>query len=456
MKAKILVSDDEPGICHILNHELSAAGFAVTVSRDGRQTVELLEQHRFDVLLLDINMPRLDGFQVLEHLKDRADRPIIILITAYGSIESAVKAMQLGASDYVTKPFECAQLIQKMNDRLSKQKRLLRDRAAPEDRAIHFWGSSSALLQIKNTVNKVKDLQSNVLITGESGTGKGVVAKLIHYESRRAERPFTYVDCAAIQPSLMESTLFGHERGAFTGAVAQQKGKFELAGDGTLFLDEIGTLSKDLQAHLLVVLQERCFYRVGGAQRLPMRARIIAATNENLERRVKNGEFREDLYYRLNIIRIQMPPLREHMTDLTELAEKFLALHALRNGKQVASFDGESLRILQNYWWPGNIRELENAVECAVAMADGPQITPQDLPLYVTSGCHMVRGQSAIQPPELSLSEQEMMSIINALEAHGGHREKTAAALGISRRTLQYKLKKYGLIHQPHTPNQTE
>ena len=456
MKAKVLISDDELGICHILSHELGHAGFDVTISNDGGKTVELLANNRFDVLLLDINMPVLDGFQVLEQLKDKSDKPIIILITAYGSIESAVKAMQLGASDYITKPFDCTQLMKKINDLLSKKKFLIRDREMPDDKPVHFWGSSLAMLQIKNTVNKVKDLQSNVLITGESGTGKGVVAKLIHYESCRVDRPFTYVDCASIQPNLMESTLFGHEKGAFTGAVSQQKGKFELAGDGTIFLDEIGTLSKDLQAHLLVVLQERHFYRIGGTQRLPMRARVIAATNEDLERRVKSGEFREDLYYRLNIIRIQMPPLRDHMTDLNELAEKFLVLHASRNGKQVTGFDEKALEILQKYWWPGNIRELENAVECAVAMADGSRITPQDLPLYVTSGCHIMKSQSSIQSPKLSLSEQEMMSIINALESNGGHREKTAAALGISRRTLQYKLKKYGLLHPEHSTNPPE
>ena len=456
MNAKVLVSDDELGICHILSHELGACGFDVSVSNDGGQTVRLLTQERFDVLLLDINMPVMDGFQVLERMKNTADKPIIILITAYGSIESAVKAMQLGASDYVTKPFDCAQLIRKINDLLSKRQYLVRDREEPEGQKVRFWGSSPALLEIKNTVKKVKDLRSNVLITGESGTGKGVVAKLLHYESSRSDRPFVYVDCASIQPNLMESTLFGHEKGAFTGAVAQQKGKFELAGDGTIFLDEIGTLSKDLQAHLLVVLQERYFYRIGGTRRLPMSARIVVATNEDLERRVKTGDFREDLYYRLNIIRVRMPPLRDHMADLDELAEKFLLMHAARNGKRVTGFDRRAVEVLHRYWWPGNIRELENAVECAVAMADGELITPQDLPMYVTSGSHVPKNESAIRPPELSLSEQEMMSIINALETHGGHREKTAAALGISRRTLQYKLKKYGLLQEGHGKDPAE
>lgn len=445
MNTRVLISDDEQGICHILRHELEQVGFVVSVSNNGKQTKQFLDEQSFDVLLLDIQMPGCDGFQVLDHLKTVRRKPVIIMMTAYGSIESAVKAMQLGASDYITKPFDVSQLLNKIN-RLLPSHQVLHKRSG-DDQTPAFWGSSPQVNEIRNTIEKIKNLKSNVLITGESGTGKGVVAKAIHFASNRAKEPFVHVDCGSIQPTLIESILFGHEKGAFTGAVTQQKGKFELAGEGTLFLDEIGTLSLSLQSRLLVVLQERQFSRVGGVAQLPVKARIIAATNEHLEDQVREGKFREDLYYRLNIIRIHIPPLRERLGDVDELAQGFLHTHAELNGKNIRGFDDETVAILHQYEWPGNVRELENAVECAVAMAEGPYIKIHDIPTYVTDRCFVNQPRPSLNAPELSLSEQEMMSIINALEKYGGHREKTAAALGISRRTLQYKLKKYGLIN---------
>lgn len=445
MSMRVLISDDEQGICHVLRHELEQAGFLVSVSNNGDRTVKLLEQQTFDVLLLDIRMPGCDGFQVLEQLKAARKKPVTIMMTAFGSIESAVNAMQLGASDYITKPFDVSQLLDKINRLLPAQK--LQAQKGAEDRAVPFWGSSPQVEKIRNTIEKIKDLKSNVLITGESGTGKGVIAKTIHYSGVRQGEPFVHVDCGSIQPTLIESILFGHEKGAFTGAVTQQKGKFEQAGSGTLFLDEIGTLPLNLQSRLLVVLQERQYSRVGGSTLLPVNARIIAATNEHLEEQVREGNFREDLYYRLNIIRIHIPPLRERLTDIDELALGFLKLHAKRNGKELRGFDQETMAVLHQYEWPGNVRELENSVECAVAMAEEAYIRPRDLPTYVTQRCLSHQSSLTVSVPELSLSEQEMMSIINALEKYGGHREKTAAALGISRRTLQYKLKKYGLLN---------
>lgn len=445
MNTRVLISDDEQGICHVLRHELEQVGFLVSVSNNGTQTKQFLDEQNFDVLLLDIRMPGCDGFQVLEHLKMVRRKPVIIMMTAYGSIESAVKAMQLGASDYITKPFDVSQLLNKINRLLPTHHTLYGKDSSNQIETL--WGSSVQINEIRNTIEKIKNLKSNVLITGESGTGKGVVAKAIHFAGNRNKKPFLHVDCGSIQPTLIESILFGHEKGAFTGAVSQQKGKFELAGEGTLFLDEIGTLSLNLQSRLLVVLQERQFTRVGGITQIPVKARIIAATNEHLEDQVREGNFREDLYYRLNIIRLHIPPLRERLDDVDELAHGFLHTHSELNGKDIKGFDDKTIDILHQYNWPGNVRELENAIECAVAMAEGPYIKVHDIPTYVTDRCLVNQPRPSLNTPELSLSEQEMMSIINALEKYGGHREKTAAALGISRRTLQYKLKKYGLIH---------
>lgn len=447
MRASVLIADDEAAICTILAHELKAAGFAVTVAQDGRAAAELLKRRAFDVAVLDINMPFMDGFQVLESIQASKGRLLVVMITAYGTIESAVQAMQMGASDYITKPFDCEALIKKINQLLPLRSKIPTPAAkkAPEAGPAGFWGNSEGVRAIRATVEKVKDLQSSILITGESGTGKGVVAKLAHYSGSRADRPFVHVDCASIQPNLIESELFGHEKGAFTGAVAAQKGKFELAGNGTVFLDEIGALPQSLQSRLLVVLQERTFSRIGSGASIKMDARVIAATNESLEQMVRDGSFREDLYYRLNIIRIQMPPLRDRREDIAELSERFLKRHAEYNGKNVRGFAPDVLEMFRRYEWPGNIRELENAVECAVVLAEGEYVTAQDVPLYVTERYY--QDQSIHRgDPELSLAEREMLSIISALEKNGGHRERTAAALGISRRTLQYKLKKYGLI----------
>ena len=304
--------------------------------------------------------------------------------------------------------------------------------------------------QIEAQVMKIKDLNTTILITGESGTGKGMLAKEIHRLGNRKDRPFVHVDCAFLPRELIESELFGHEKGSFTGATSSKKGKFELAEDGIIFLDEIGTLPLDLQAKLLNVLQERCIDKIGGTKKVPMRARVIAATNENMEQNVSSGTFREDLYYRLNVIHLEMPPLRYRKNDIPGLARYFLDLHARAMGKTVGEIEPGFWECLRSYDWPGNVRELENALESALALSDDRMLKVEDLPIRISSGRRRPAPRDVQQGqaggPPLSLEEQEILAIVAALERNNGHREKTAQELGISRRTLQYKLRRFHLI----------
>ena len=441
MSQRILIADDEPTIRKLLKEEFERMGFQVDLAGNGDQALTLINTRQYDTAVLDISMPGSDGLQVLKGMKQRGSCAIVVMMTAYGSIDGAVTAMKMQADDYITKPFAPADLVEKIQQMLKVRQRVTQLGRAQGSAPPVPLGESPAMVQIRATAEKIRDRNTTVLITGESGTGKGVVAKYLHYTSSRRQLPFAHIDCASLPYNLIESELFGHEKGAFTSAAIQRKGKLEMAGKGTLFLDEIGTLPPELQAKLLVVLQERRFTRLGGTQELPMEARVIAATNENLEQMVAAGTFRADLYYRLSLVCMECPPLRIRREDIPALASFFIQSHIEKTGIPIESVDSEVFDALIAYDWPGNVRELENILESAVVLSDGHSLHVSDLPQKVTS--HTI-GQR-VSPP-LSLENQEIMAILAALERNDGHRERTAKELGISRRALQYKLAKYHII----------
>ena len=443
---QVLIVDDEAVIGHILKEELERFGFQGYSVQSGQEALQLMEGHDFDAALIDINMPQMNGFAVLKEFRVKQPGTIIFMITANGSIESAVQAMKLGAQDYITKPFDSEMIVAKLQQIFSERRPLAPRAVSGGAKEGQFYRSESLAMQdIYRRADKVKNMKSTVLICGESGTGKGVLAKYMHNTSNRKEEPFIHVDCATIPENLMESELFGHEKGAFTGASKQHHGKFEQAKRGTLFLDEISAIPKNLQSKMLITLQERAFYRVGGDRLVYSEARIIAATNDNLEERVANGQFREDLFYRLNIVQINLPPLRQRRQDIPHMAEFFLRKFCESNEIDRMSFLPETMECLTNYNWPGNVRELENAVESACVLSEGGIVQPKDLPLRILE--FVPAGQTArTADRDFSLDTQEMLTIIAALEKCGGHREKAAKMLGISRRSLQYKIKKMGLL----------
>lgn len=444
VKPRVLIADDEAPICSLLKAEFETAGAEVDTARDGRLAWELYQTHHYDFAVLDINMPQMDGLELLREIKRSQGDTLVVIMTAYGSISGAVSAMKMHADDYIVKPFSPAELVEKYRQMMEVKNKTVHLSRAENSSVPVLLGQSHAMEQVRRKIEKVKDLNTTVLVTGESGTGKGVVAKNIHYGSNRSKLPFVHIDCASLPHNLIESELFGHEKGAFTNASAQRKGKLELAGKGTIFLDEISTLSPELQSKLLIVLQERKFERLGGTQRLSVEARIIAATNEDLEAAVNNGSFRADLFYRLNIVCIEMPPLRYRRSDIPELARYFVERHVQNTGVPLERVDDDVWEALSEYDWPGNVRELENTLESAVVLSDGHRLTVKDLPQKILANRTKL-GTLGGMEPSLSLEHQEIMTILAALEKHGGHREKTAKELGISRRTLQYKLAKYHL-----------
>lgn len=445
---QVLIVDDEKITLRALREEFSNAGYAVTAVTDGEAASNLIPRQHFDLILLDMQLPGKTGLEVLKECHAQSPETIVIMITAFASVENAVTAMRAGASDYITKPYD-------IDDMLAKVEKLLeagrRGKGHEEPTAevpsvtckAALLGEDPQILKIKETINKVKDISTAVMLTGESGTGKGIVAKRIHYFGSRSEQPFVHINCAAIPENLLESELFGHERGAFTGATQTQRGKFEQAGGGTIFLDEIGLLPLPLQSKLLNVLQEYSFERVGGSTPIPLKARIISATNADLERDVEQGRFREDLYFRLNVVRIDIPPLRYRKGDIPALTQLFLSRFEQKLGKTIREVSPEFSHILMHYDWPGNVRELENAMESAVALCSEGRLTPDTLPMRITQQMPERLKNTVTAPTGFKayLEQQEAAAILSALEMFHGHREKTAQYLGISKRTLQYKLK---------------
>ncbi len=449
MPAEILVVDDEPAHRRMLEVVLTARNHSVFHAADGLEAVRAVEEQFYDLILMDIRMSRMGGIEAMQEIQRLSPGIPIIIMTAYASVETAVKALKTGAYDYITKPIDTDELVltvEKAMDhrRLERENRDLKERISDQYRFDKIIGKSSSMKDLFDLLAQVAPTEATVLVTGESGTGKELIANAIHSNSPRKDAPFIKVNCAALPENLLESELFGHEKGAFTGATARREGRFQRAHTGTIFLDEIAEMSPQLQAKLLRVLQEGEMEPVGSSKTLSVDTRVIAATNRVPTDEIRDGRFREDLYYRLNVFDIEIPRLRDRREDIPLLADFFLKKYAEKNGRLIKAFTPRAIDLIMRYNWPGNVRELENTVERAVILTRNERITPDDLP---ASFCEKdAECAPEIHPaPGRSLKEMEQEMILKTLEETGGNRTKAADILGISRRTLQLKLKEYGV-----------
>ena len=457
MSKRILIVDDEPSIRTVLRAHLKRAGYRPLMAEDGAAAVEVLAREPVDLVVSDLKMPRMDGMALLSHCVSQHPGLPVILITAHGTVDSAVEAIKQGAHDYITKPFDAAELQRIIRKALATEaadRKVLQPDPTTPDALGRFGiiGQTPEMRSIFALVERVAASPSTVLITGESGTGKELVARALHTESDRADGPFIRVNCGAIPDNLFESELFGHERGAFTGAVSARPGRFELADGGTLFLDEVGELPKDMQVKLLRVLQEQAFERVGGVTTHTVDVRVVAATNRDLRAAATRGEFREDLYYRLHVVPFRLPALRDRADDIPHLVGHFLQRFNARLGRDVQGVTPVAMAALMGNRWPGNIRELENVMERAVLLASGDQLSLADFPGLGT-------GTLADEPDpdEIGLKEYvriytaqlERARIQRALEQADGNVTHASRRLGISRKSLQMKMKDYGLRDEP-------
>jgi len=445
-KGRILIVDDEVNARTALAELLRDEGYQVEMAADGFKALPKLAEFAPDLVVTDLKMPGIDGLELMRKITARDPECVVVVMTAFGAVDTAVKAMQQGAADYLIKPVNIDELglvIQRELERkrLRAETGQLKARLAARHQLTNIIGTSPAMQQVFDIVQQVAPSRASVLITGESGTGKELIAAAIHQHSPRAKKPFIKLHCAALADTLLESELFGHERGAFTGAVARREGRFEQADGGTLFLDEIGEISQATQVKLLRFLQEHEFERVGGNQTVKVDVRIVAATNRVLLDRVHSGQFREDLYYRLNVVSVEMPALRSRPSDVPLLAAFFLDRFAKENGKTIDRFSDGALERLTHYAWPGNVRELENAVERAVVVCRSNEIRVEDLaPSVVPSA---VPSDGAPKIPGASLAEIEKFAILKTLELTGGSTSRAAEMLGMSARKIQYKLREY-------------
>ena len=451
MNGSILIVDDEKAQREILAMILQGEGYAVAEAAGAREALDLLAKREFDLILTDLKMQGQSGLELLEQIMADDPQQCVILMTAHGSIDSAVGAMKRGAFDYLEKPLERENLlltIKRAFERIAlvRENRVLQKRVAEIQRIPSIIGDHPKMKEVYRVITKIAPTSSTVLIYGESGTGKELVARAIHERSPRAAQPFMAINCAAIPETLIESELFGHEKGSFTGANARQIGILEAANGGTVFLDEIGEMNVAMQAKLLRAIQEKEIRRVGGKVNLPLDVRIISATNRDLEQEIKKGAFREDLYYRLNVLRINLPPLRERGSDIATLANFFIKKYSTASGIAVEGIAKPTLKLLLNYTWPGNVRQLESVVERAVLMAEGSIIQPEDLPSEISS----LAAQGGVVPFELppegiNFEEMEKALIIKAMERADWVIGKAAPVLGLSYKTLQYRLEKHGI-----------
>lgn len=445
---QILVVDDDEITCNLLEEVLSKEGYAVDRALHGREAIEKGERKFYDVVLTDIRMAGIDGMGVLRFYREKSPETIMIMMTAFGSIETAIGAIKEGAYDYVSKPFKLDEIKLAIHRALD-QKRLLRENLFFRQELISKYklenivGRSPKMLQMYKTIARVAESRSTVLIHGESGTGKELIARAIHFNSSRSSAPFVAVDCGSLAETLLESELFGHVRGAFTGAVTNKKGLFEEADKGTCFLDEVGDISLSMQAKLLRVLQEHEIKRVGGTETIKVDVRVVAATNRDLEQLVEEKKFREDLYYRLNVVSIYVPPLREREEDIPLLVEHFLSKYAAENRKPMPRISPAALDLLVRYRWPGNVRELENMIERLVTLSQSGLILPEDLPRRLRINAPDVDMGSF--PTGVSLSQIEKLYIQKVLEETGGNKKRAAEILGIDRRTLYRMAARLGI-----------
>ncbi|KPJ75195.1 MAG: chemotaxis protein CheY [Planctomycetes bacterium DG_20] len=449
---RILVVDDDEIILTSLSEFLRLEGYGVETARSFQEASAHLAAGTFQVAIADVSMPEVDGFELLKMTRNRYPDMAVIMITGYGTIESAVEAIKRGAFDYLTKPIiddEIKLVIERAlkQQMLMEENRSLRSQLAERYGLGNVIGHDDKMLRVFDTVEAVADTPTTVLITGESGTGKSMIARAIHQRSNRHQNPFVEVACGALPETLLESELFGHVRGAFTGAVSDKPGKFKQAEGGTVFLDEISTATPALQVKLLRVLQDFEFEPVGGARTQRVDVRCILATNENLDEAVRRGDFRQDLYYRVNVVTIHLSPLRERIGDIPLLAQHFLDNHCRRAGRTILGFQDDAMRLLQGYAWPGNVRQLENVIERAVILTKNATIAVEDLPDNVRSlaDAQGGDGDGRILPLKTALERPEREIILRALRTFGGSRHATADALGINRTTLYKKMKRYSI-----------
>jgi two-component system NtrC family response regulator/two-component system response regulator HydG len=447
MTHRILIVDDERNARDALKSLLADEGYEVREASDGEEGLALLAEFRPDAVLCDVRMPKMDGLTLLERARQDGHEALFIMMTAFGSIETAVEAMRRGAEDYLTKPLDVSAVMARLEKALEKRQlvrdnQLLRERIREKYQFANIVGDSPELQAVFDVVKRAAPTRATVLILGESGTGKELIAQAIHEESPRRLKPFIKVNCAALSETLLESELFGHEKGSFTGAIGRREGRFELADGGTIFLDEIGDISPALQVKLLRVLQQREFERVGGTTTLKVDVRVVAATNKDLAAEVKAGRFREDLYYRLNVVPVTLPPLRKRKSDIPALVAHFIERYNELHGKQVRGLAPGTLNALLSYDWPGNVRELGNVVERAVVLARGTELTSDDLPPTLRGPRPRDRSPDSLIPGA-TWYEIEREAILRTLEMVDGSTSRAAEVLGISVRKIQYRLKEY-------------
>ncbi len=453
-KHTVVVVDDKDLMRDSLAETLRRAGYEVLPFASGEDALEAVRQRNVDAVITDLKMPGLSGLDVLSRCRQIAPELPVVLITAFGTVESAVTAMKRGAFDYIKKPFEPDEIELVVKNAVERKSLLsenecLRAKLNEQDDRPMIVGVSGAMREIVGEIEKVAPISSTVLIYGESGTGKEIIAREIHLASSRRDKPMLAVNCAALSAGLLESELFGHEKGAFTGADRMRKGRFELADGGTLLLDEVSEIDITLQAKLLRVLQEKSFERVGSSTSRRVDVRVIATTNRDLPAAMREGRFREDLYFRLNVLPLRVPPLREHMEDLPALIEHFMAKFNKATGKRIRSINDDTVDLLRRYHWPGNIRELENIIERATVLANGDTITAKDISPSLDSG----RAISAGDETEImTVEEMERRLTIRVLERYGWHQKRSAEVLGVGVRTLREKMKKWDLSGRQKLP----
>jgi DNA-binding NtrC family response regulator len=452
IRFNILIVDDEQSQRLILSGYLKQKGYNIFEGESGVEALKITDSNLIDIVLSDFRMPDMNGIELLMKLKEKNPEITVVIITAFGTIENAVKAMKEGAFDYLTKPVNLDDLefiIKRITERqqLISENKLLKEQLQERHKISGLIAYSEKMENVLNTALRVADSKATVLLRGESGTGKEILAKAIHYSSARKDKPFVAVNCAALNENLLESELFGHEKGAFTGADKQRRGRFEIADGGTIFLDEIGDLTLPTQVKLLRVLQEEQFERVGGMQTIDVDVRVITATNKNIEELIKDGNFREDLYYRINVVTVSIPTLRERKDDIVHLINHFIEKYLPETKKEKVEFSKEAMDILMKYNYPGNIRELENIVHHSIVLARGEIISTTDLPLHLTGAIEnktiLDIDENASLPVQVDNLEKRL--VINALKQTNNNQLKASKILGISERNLRYRLEKWGM-----------